>query len=42
MRLHRDRELAARVAEAGRRTVQERFDGDRLAQRLAELFEEAL
>ena len=42
VRLHEDRELAARVAEAGRRTVQERFDGDRLARRLADLFEEAL
>jgi glycosyltransferase involved in cell wall biosynthesis len=42
IRVHEDRELAARVAEAGRRTVQERFDGDRLARRLAELFQEAL
>ena len=42
IRLHEDRELAARVAEAGRRTVRERFDGDRLARRLADLFEEAL
>jgi glycosyltransferase involved in cell wall biosynthesis len=42
IRLHEDRELAARVAENGRRTVQERFDGDRLAARLADLFREAL
>ena len=42
VRLHEDRELAARVAAAGRETVQQRFDGDRLASRLAELFEEAL
>jgi glycosyltransferase involved in cell wall biosynthesis len=42
VRVHRDRELAARIAAAGRRTVQERFDGDRLARRLAELFREAL
>jgi glycosyltransferase involved in cell wall biosynthesis len=42
VRVHRDRELAERIAAAGRRTVQERFDGDRLARRLADLFEEAL
>jgi glycosyltransferase involved in cell wall biosynthesis len=42
IRLHEDRELAARLATAGRRTVQERFDGDRLARKLAELFEAAL
>jgi glycosyltransferase involved in cell wall biosynthesis len=42
VRLHEDRELAARMADAGRRTVRERFDGDRLAGRLAELFREAL
>jgi glycosyltransferase involved in cell wall biosynthesis len=42
VRLHQDRELAARVAEAGRRTVRERFDGDRLARKLADLFEAAL
>jgi glycosyltransferase involved in cell wall biosynthesis len=42
IRVHEDRELAARISDAGRRTVEERFDGDRLAQRLAELFEEAL
>jgi glycosyltransferase involved in cell wall biosynthesis len=40
--VHEDRELAARMSDAGRRTVRERFDGDRLARRLADLFEEAL
>ena len=42
IRLHEDRELADRISQEGRRTVQERFDGDRLAHRLAELFEAAL
>jgi glycosyltransferase involved in cell wall biosynthesis len=42
VRIHRDRELAERLAAAGRSTVHERFDGDRLARRLADLFEEAL
>jgi glycosyltransferase involved in cell wall biosynthesis len=42
LRLHRDPELAARVARTGRDTVRERFDGDRLARRLTELFEEAV
>jgi glycosyltransferase involved in cell wall biosynthesis len=42
VRLHRDRELAGRLAEAGRETVRERFDGDLLAHRLAELFRETL
>jgi glycosyltransferase involved in cell wall biosynthesis len=42
LRLHRDRALAARIAEAGRTTVQTRFDGDRLARKLADLFDEAL
>jgi len=42
LRLHRDPELAARVARAGRDTVREQFDGDRLARRLTELFEEAI
>jgi glycosyltransferase involved in cell wall biosynthesis len=42
IRLHEDRELAARIAGEGRRTVEQRFDGDRLARRLAELFREAL
>ena len=42
IRIHRDRELAQRLAAAGRRTVEERFDGDVLARRLADLFQEAL
>jgi glycosyltransferase involved in cell wall biosynthesis len=42
IRLHEDRELADRISQEGRRTVEERFDGDRLAHRLAELFEAAL
>jgi glycosyltransferase involved in cell wall biosynthesis len=37
-RLHDDRELAARLARAGEATVQERFDGDRLAHDLVDLF----
>jgi glycosyltransferase involved in cell wall biosynthesis len=41
-RLHTDPALAARLAAAGRETVAERFDGDRLARRLADLFEEAV
>ncbi len=42
LRLHDDRALAARLANAGRGTVRERFDGDALARRLAALFAEAL
>jgi glycosyltransferase involved in cell wall biosynthesis len=42
VRLHRDRALAERIADAGRTTVQTRFDGDRLARRLVDLFETAL
>jgi glycosyltransferase involved in cell wall biosynthesis len=42
VRLHEDRELAARLARAGRDTVRERFDGTRHARQLARLFEEAL
>ena len=42
LRVHRDRELAARIAAAGRRTVEARFDGDVLARRLADLFRGAL
>jgi glycosyltransferase involved in cell wall biosynthesis len=42
LRLHEDRELARRLARAGRATVRERFDGDALAGRLANLFREAL
>ena len=41
-RLHGDPASAARLAQAGRDTVADRFDGERLAGRLAELFEEAL
>src|SRR3954452_2512181 len=40
--VHRDRALAGRLADEGRATVRERFDGDRLAGRLARLFEGAL
>ena len=40
--LHRDPELAARLGRAGRETVRERFDGERLAGRLAGLFEAAI
>jgi glycosyltransferase involved in cell wall biosynthesis len=42
VRLHEDRALAQRVTAAGRATVRERFDGDRLAGALAALFEEAI
>jgi glycosyltransferase involved in cell wall biosynthesis len=42
VRIHRDRALAERVTAAGRRTVEERFDGDLLARRLAGLFERAV
>ena len=42
IRLHRDRALAARLAEAGRATVRERFDGDRLAGGLAAQFAQAV
>jgi colanic acid/amylovoran biosynthesis glycosyltransferase len=38
-RLHDDRALAARLGAAARETVRERFDGDRLARRLFDLFE---
>ncbi len=41
-RLHRDHELARRLTREARRTVQERFDGERLARDLAALFEEAV
>jgi glycosyltransferase involved in cell wall biosynthesis len=41
-RLHADPALAARLAAAGRETVARRFDGERLARRLADLFEEAI
>lgn len=39
IRLHEDPALAERLARAGEETVRERFDGDRLARRLAALFE---
>lgn len=42
LRLHGDAALTARLVEAGRETVRERFDGERLAGRLAALFREAL
>ena len=42
VRLHEDRELAGRLARAGRATVRERFNGDVLAARLVDLFREAL
>jgi glycosyltransferase involved in cell wall biosynthesis len=41
-RLHHDRELGARMGAAGRATVRERFDGERLARRLAGLFAQAV
>jgi colanic acid/amylovoran biosynthesis glycosyltransferase len=41
IRLHEDPLLATRITDNGKRTVQERFDGDRLARRLATLFTEA-
>jgi glycosyltransferase involved in cell wall biosynthesis len=40
--LNADRELAARLGAAGRATVRECFDGDRLARDLARLFEEEI
>jgi glycosyltransferase involved in cell wall biosynthesis len=42
LRLSTDRALGDRLAAAGRETVRERFDGERLAGRLAALFREAL
>ena len=39
---HLDPALRERLAGAGRETVAARFDGDRLAGRLAELFRAAL
>jgi glycosyltransferase involved in cell wall biosynthesis len=41
-RLHHDPELAERLTRAARATVQDRFDGERLAHDLAALFEEAV
>ena len=42
LRLHDDPELTRRLTRNGRETVRERFDGDRLARTLADLFREAL
>jgi glycosyltransferase involved in cell wall biosynthesis len=42
VRLHADAALGDRLAAAGRATVRERFDGERLAGELAALFREAL
>jgi glycosyltransferase involved in cell wall biosynthesis len=42
LRLHRDRDLAARLAVAGRETVRERFDGSASSRRLARLFQQAI
>jgi glycosyltransferase involved in cell wall biosynthesis len=42
VRLHADPALGDRLAAAGRATVRERFDGERLAGALAALFREAL
>ncbi len=41
-RLRNDRQLAARLGDAGRRTVVERFDGAQLARHLASLFKGAI
>jgi glycosyltransferase involved in cell wall biosynthesis len=41
-KLHDDPALARRLAEAGRRTVRQKFDGNGSARRLAELFEGVL
>ncbi|MEZ5419011.1 MAG: glycosyltransferase family 4 protein [Vicinamibacterales bacterium] len=40
-RAYRERELMGRMAAAARRTARETFDGDRLADRLAALFQES-
>jgi glycosyltransferase involved in cell wall biosynthesis len=42
IRLHGDPQLTARLTSAARQTVRERFDGARLAEDLARLFEEAI
>jgi glycosyltransferase involved in cell wall biosynthesis len=42
VRLHTDHALGDRLAAAGRETVRSRFDGERLAGRLAELFRKAV
>jgi glycosyltransferase involved in cell wall biosynthesis len=41
LRLYSEPELAERLGRAAQATVRARFDGDRLAGRLAELFREA-
>jgi glycosyltransferase involved in cell wall biosynthesis len=42
LRLHNDPQLTQRLTTNGRTTVKERFDGDRLANDLADLFRETL
>ena len=42
LRLHDDPELTRRLTDNARATVRERFDGDRLAHELADLFRETL
>ena len=42
LRLHNDPQLTRRLTTNGRATVKERFDGDRLANDLADLFRETL
>ena len=42
LRLHDDPELTRRLTDNARATVRERFDGDRLAHQLADLFRETL
>jgi glycosyltransferase involved in cell wall biosynthesis len=42
LRLHNDPELTRRLTQAGRATVNERFDGERLAAGLADLFRQAV
>lgn len=42
VRLHEDRDLRGRLGRAGRKTVRNEFDGDRLAEQLAALFKEVV
>ena len=42
LRLHDDPELTRRLTQAARATVEERFDGERLARGLADLFRQAV
>jgi glycosyltransferase involved in cell wall biosynthesis len=42
IRLHRDRKLTRRLTDNGRVTVRQRFDGERLARELADLFRDAV